>query len=164
MEIFKLDISDIRHQKDAQKSLDYEVQLGEVNVIGQDIDLGAVNIKGDALNIGEGILLKITAEGQMVLNCSRCLDKFKHPLKIRLEEFYSFGKTEAEHFVEGDSIDISSLVLETLALNLDIKFLCDKDCAGLCPRCGENLNKGPCECKDEPIDMRLRKLQEWKKQ
>jgi len=164
MEVFKLDIRDIGHQKDAQKSIDYQVQLGKVNLRGQEIELGTVKIRGEAVNIGEGIFLRITAEGQMVLTCSRCLDKFKHPLKMSLEEFYSFGKTEAERLVEGDDIDISGLVCETLALNLDIKTLCNKDCAGLCLRCGENLNKGPCECKEEPIDIRWHKLQEWKKQ
>ncbi|MEA4815138.1 MAG: DUF177 domain-containing protein [Oscillospiraceae bacterium] len=28
-------------------------------------------------------------------------------------------------------------------------MLCSPDCKGLCPRCGANLNLGPCGCKKE---------------
>ena len=29
------------------------------------------------------------------------------------------------------------------------KTLCSEDCKGLCPRCGADLNLGPCSCKKE---------------
>ena len=32
--------------------------------------------------------------------------------------------------------------------------LCSEDCKGLCPRCGADLNLGPCSCKKE-TDPRL---------
>ena len=37
---------------------------------------------------------------------------------------------------------------------MDTKTLCSEDCKGLCPRCGANLNDGPCGCKRE-VDPRL---------
>ena len=27
------------------------------------------------------------------------------------------------------------------------KVLCSKDCKGICPKCGTNLNKEKCKCK-----------------
>ena len=33
---------------------------------------------------------------------------------------------------------------------METKFLCSEDCKGLCPRCGKNLNLGPCGCRKEP--------------
>ena len=43
---------------------------------------------------------------------------------------------------------------------MDSKLLCSEDCQGLCPRCGADLNEGPCQCKPE-IDPRLAVLQQF---
>ena len=40
-----------------------------------------------------------------------------------------------------------------------MRLLCSLDCNGLCPRCGSNLNDGPCDCEPE-IDPRLEKLKD----
>ena len=40
-----------------------------------------------------------------------------------------------------------------LAAQTDL-LLCRDDCAGLCPRCGADLNAGPCACRTaaaEPV-------------
>ncbi len=37
-----------------------------------------------------------------------------------------------------------------------------KDCAGLCPTCGKNLNEGKCRCPKNKIDPRWSKLAELK--
>ena len=51
-------------------------------------------------------------------------------------------------------------VLETsFILNTDSLFLCRDDCKGLCPRCGADLNEGPCGCKPEK-DPRLAVLEQ----
>ncbi|MDY5613643.1 MAG: DUF177 domain-containing protein, partial [Dysosmobacter sp.] len=42
-------------------------------------------------------------------------------------------------------------------LEMDTKTLCSEDCKGLCPRCGADLNLGPCSCKKE-VDPRLAAL------
>ena len=43
-------------------------------------------------------------------------------------------------------IDLSTCVREELALAVPRYPLCRDDCAGLCPRCGADLNAGPCAC------------------
>ena len=45
--------------------------------------------------------------------------------------------------------DLDPLVREDILLSMPYKFLCVEDCKGLCPRCGKNLNEGPCSCKPE---------------
>ena len=49
------------------------------------------------------------------------------------------------------------LTLSSCYFALPSKFLCDDDCKGLCPKCGANLNEGPCECKKD-IDPRFEAL------
>jgi uncharacterized protein len=52
------------------------------------------------------------------------------------------------------AVDVADVVREEVALagqsNL---LLCREDCAGLCPRCGADLNAGPCACRApaEPV-------------
>jgi uncharacterized protein len=43
-------------------------------------------------------------------------------------------------------IDLVEFVREELALAVPSYPLCRPSCAGLCPRCGADLNTGPCQC------------------
>ena len=43
-------------------------------------------------------------------------------------------------------IDVRPAVREEVALAASTFPLCREDCAGLCPRCGTDLNTGPCGC------------------
>jgi uncharacterized protein len=43
-------------------------------------------------------------------------------------------------------IDLVEFVREELALAVPGYPLCRSNCAGLCPRCGADLNTGPCGC------------------
>ena len=45
------------------------------------------------------------------------------------------------------SVDVSDVVREELALAAQSGLLlCREDCAGLCPKCGADLNAGACGC------------------
>jgi uncharacterized protein len=45
------------------------------------------------------------------------------------------------------AVDVGAVVREELALAAQAHLLlCRDDCAGLCPRCGADLNAGPCAC------------------
>ncbi len=43
-------------------------------------------------------------------------------------------------------IDLRPVLREELVLAVPTYLLCRDDCAGLCPRCGTDLNQGPHEC------------------
>ena len=60
---------------------------------------------------------------------------------------------------DGDEIDLAPLVDEQTLLALPTRPLCSEDCRGLCPRCGANLNAGPCDCPAPAADGRLAVLQ-----
>lgn len=50
-----------------------------------------------------------------------------------------------------DKIDLSEDVKELTLLALPMKHLCDENCKGLCPKCGKDLNEGPCDCKVDEV-------------
>lgn len=43
-------------------------------------------------------------------------------------------------------VDVTPAVREELLLAVPRFALCREDCRGLCPRCGRDLNAGPCDC------------------
>ncbi len=47
---------------------------------------------------------------------------------------------------EATHIDLRPAVREELVLAVPQWVVCREDCRGLCPRCGKNLNAGPCGC------------------
>lgn len=47
---------------------------------------------------------------------------------------------------EATHIDLQPAVREELVLAVPQWLLCRDDCRGLCPRCGKDLNAGPCGC------------------
>ncbi|MFH1830183.1 MAG: DUF177 domain-containing protein [Pseudomonadota bacterium] len=100
--------------------------------------------------------------------CDRCLVQYEVcatiPFHTVLAPLYENkrqqeleGEAEAElikedlefGFYEGDRFDVSEVIREQIVLAEPMKHLCKEDCKGLCPRCGKNLNKGPCTCSEE---------------
>jgi uncharacterized protein len=61
---------------------------------------------------------------------------------------------------DGDAIDIDELVVEQLLLALPSRILCQEDCKGLCPVCGNNRNLKECSCESAEVDPRWGALKE----
>ena len=58
-----------------------------------------------------------------------------------MEEDEDFG------FYADNEIDLGSIIREQIILSQQMVNKCKDDCSGLCPKCGKNLNNGPCKCK-----------------
>ena len=97
--------------------------------------------------------------------CDRCTAAFDReinlPINVVLVTEMANEENEDEWVfpLEGDSADLDDIVRTVFVLNLDSKLLCKEDCAGLCHRCGKNLNEGPCNCQKE-LDPRFAALKQ----
>lgn len=116
-----------------------------------------------ATRTDQSILIEGHLESEIFIECVRCLDRFELPLQIRLEELYalspSSGTAEPMQVVAPDGvIDLTLPLREQILLTQPINPVCRADCNGLCDKCGENLNEGTCDCKDETIDPRMESL------
>ncbi|MFQ5878144.1 MAG: DUF177 domain-containing protein [Acidobacteriota bacterium] len=103
------------------------------------------------------------------LPCSRCLEPYRLPLRMRFELLYTTEPDRGERGemrvdaddvlltrYDGVRIDLRELLSEQVYLGLPLKPLCRPECQGLCPRCGANLNHGDCGCPEEKTgDPRL---------
>jgi uncharacterized protein len=95
--------------------------------------------------------------------CRRCLE----PADVVLDEPVRLLFTEDQGADDpgvviipphGAEIDLGDAVREELILAAPEFPLCREECRGLCPRCGTNLNQGPCDCRPE-TDLRWKALE-----
>ena len=97
--------------------------------------------------------------------CDRCASDFDRDVNIPLDVVLVTEMANEENEdewvfpLEGDSADLDDIVRTVFVLNLDSKLLCKEDCAGMCHRCGHNLNDGPCNCQKE-LDPRFAALKQ----
>jgi uncharacterized protein len=96
----------------------------------------------------QGFLLQGEFSAKTELECVRCLEPFSQLLKWTVTDLYAFDKrniTESGLLVPEDGqIDLEPLLREYALLEFPINPVHDPDCKGLCPVCGENLNKTDC--------------------
>jgi uncharacterized protein len=136
---------------------DYELSLSHIDVSGLNPITSPVRVKGSVKNKAGIVNLVASAEVIYEAPCDRCAENVKktfsfpveHTLVVSLE---NDGNTE---FLEVPNLrlNLDELVEEDVNLALPTKYLCNKNCKGLCPICGENLNTTECNCK-APVDPR----------
>lgn len=97
--------------------------------------------------------------------CDRCAKPFERDFAVSLEAVLVPAHASDDYEdpwtfeLDGDNADLDDILTTAVVLNMDSKLLCSEDCKGLCPRCGTDLNLGPCQCKPE-TDPRLAVLQQ----
>jgi uncharacterized protein len=161
----KIDILKLEHEP---LRFDEEL-LVEAERLGPDQVAGQVTVRlaGEVRPLEDvfSIAGSCTAEGPLL--CSRCLERVPwsvaedFSLEYRLPESAPLdaeaGLDEGDlnvSFLNGQELDLTELAAEQVLLAMPMRILCQPSCAGLCPRCGTNLNQvDDCGCKPE-VDPR----------
>lgn len=117
---------------------------------------------------GDRFRLVGRARTTMEVQCGRCLEPYRIPIDASFDLSYvpqtdNIGEGEREvrdddlstAYYRGEAIDLGELLREQFYLSLPMKPLCSDDCKGLCPQCGANWNREPCDCKPAWEDPRL---------
>ncbi len=120
-----------------------------------------ITISGEYWYDGQNFVVK----GHVLTNgdyaCSRCLQPTEYVNDVPFEETFGvveYGQNEDElDFVpfNGEEIDLTDLIRETLIINEPYQVLCQEDCKGLCVHCGTDLNISSCSCDSFVVDPRL---------
>lgn len=126
----------------------------EIMRLGDDITVHSFAGTARFSRTPQGLLLQGDFSAEADLECVRCLDPFKQSLKWTVTELYAFdprNMTESELLVPEDGqIDLTPIFREYALLEFPISPVCKPDCKGLCPVCGENLNRVDCGHHPEP--------------
>jgi uncharacterized protein len=153
----KININDIKENLGDFKEISLEKEVEDIDFQGREIkaDKPAV-IKLHIINTDDSFLITGTIDLKISVKCSRCLEKINLPLNVELEETISKDRVEVG---TETVIDIGEELSDNIMVAIPMKTVCDEDCAGLCPSCGQNLNEGDCDCFMHTVDPRLAKLE-----
>ncbi len=139
----------------------------EEPVKAMDIDLGHAYtahleptiLEASAAPITGGCRVSGSFPYSVSVPCSRCLSDVRLSGEARFSLHYypaSAAPKEEEAeipieetedlYVDQDNVTGEELVSQQIYLEIPEKVLCKEECRGICPKCGADLNKGPCGC------------------
>jgi len=107
---------------------------------------------------GERVVVRGTLSSTASVECVRCLKSFPMPVSTPIEVFAERAGTGSRReeqelerdrymaFHDGRHLDLGEEAHDALLLEVPMAPRCREDCRGLCPRCGADLNEGPCDC------------------
>ncbi|MGQ0639472.1 MAG: YceD family protein [Gemmatimonadaceae bacterium] len=125
----------------------------------------AVHVTGRLSTAGSGrFYFSGHMSGHVDAQCRRCLA----PTAVDVHEalhllFAEEGVPEADEPdvypipARANTLDLRLAIREQWVLAAPAFALCREDCKGLCPRCGADLNAGPCSC-EGAVDPRWNAL------
>jgi uncharacterized protein len=129
-----------------------------------------VTVNAEITEVEGNYLADIRSSGRGQFICDRCGEQFVSDISGRVKSLFTFDPEQVKGEEHGDChlipassqrLDITQDALDALFLGIPVKVLCNKDCRGLCGRCGANLNHEQCKCTDGSSDPRwdgLKKL------
>jgi uncharacterized protein len=162
---------------DEPLKLDETLPAGAIEYAPDIRQVGPLQLTGQAELIVEhrgprdfvdDIRLRAHYSGEFSQLCARCLEPVAQPLTGEFDLIFRPEGVDAdpgERAITEDETEIgyygeSGLLLEDavreqVLLTLPTRTLCQEDCKGLCPYCGNNRNLASCECTEKPVDPRM---------
>lgn len=166
----KVDLTDIK----ALENREVEKRV-PVDLVTFDSKLGKFPItkKEDvALHIrneeNKRLFVQGTTELTIEIPCDRCLEEVPTTFHIDINKEIPLEETpdvdeeklEAKDYMLGFHLDLDRIIYDEVLVNWPMKVLCKEDCAGICKKCGKNLNHGTCDCEKTEPDPRMAVIQD----
>lgn len=155
---------------------EYELDIPAPSRIG--VPLIAV-AEGDVIEVDarlesvtQGVLLSADIYAVAQGECTRCLDPLEVVIERKVQELYRYEPTNEkgrkkkreeddvdldvvdELQMDGDILNLELPIIDAIILSLPVNPLCDEECLGLCPDCGEKWESLPEDHAHEVIDAR----------
>lgn len=154
----RLNVKPILNSPGKRLDFQFTMELSDVELNGQHPVTEPVAVSGHVKNTAGLLELRFVAATTLEAQCDRCAKPIGMPKETAfcclLAEELENGENDEIVLLEDGEVDLGELARTAFILDMDAKFLCSEDCLGLCPRCGADLNLGPCACGKEP-DPRL---------
>jgi uncharacterized protein len=107
-------------------------------------------------SVVEGVLATGQVRSTATGVCVRCLEQVELELEVPFQELFAYADRAAHHHevatedddddeytLDGDLMDLESLVRDAVVTALPFQPVCRPDCPGLCPHCGARLADDP---------------------
>ena len=146
----------MREPGGSRRSHQVDEELGPL----PDTDVTHVRGTVNLLRTDKSIWVSALLDSDTECVCSRCLDSYRQQIRMEIEEEYfpSPGgegwdqSVTPEHpgecfFIDsGNTLDLTEAVRQYATISVPMKPVCREDCAGICAKCGVNLNHVTCSC------------------
>ena len=153
-----LNVKPILHNPGKRLDFQFELDLSDMEFSGRYPISRPVAVSGEVRNTAGILELTLNARSTLDAVCDRCGKAFVQEKDVlfacMLAEELQNEENDEIVLLEDGMVDVGDLARTAFILDMDTKTLCSEDCKGLCPRCGADLNLGPCSCKKE-TDPRL---------
>ena len=142
--------------------VDVQVDLG-FHRLSDDLCVEAIKGALNLLRISEGIMVRGVLTVDLDLECTRCLKPVTQTFDVKLDECFRLeqdmhGDEGISAIDEDNHVDLVPIVRELVIVSTPMQVLCERECLGLCPNCGKDLNTGGCDCQLDEVDPRLAAL------
>jgi uncharacterized protein len=149
------------------RRLGLEVGVDDFDFGGQRYTVpgGSVDATLDVSHTTTGYSLRLRFDTALEGPCMRCLEQGGRDVDVDAREIDQPGGGEEleSPYLEDEQLDLRAWARDALALALPAQIVCSEDCLGLCPVCGENLNRaGPEHTHEREPDPRWAALRELK--
>jgi len=167
--MMKVSVAQLQENIGSAEAFVFETSADEIDVVHEHYSLaGSIRVEGTCVNTGIFYRVEGVVHCQKAFQCDRCLEDFVQEQKHAFAEKYQKqAEDEADpeedrdvNYFDGDVIDITDLIRDTILLAQPLNNICSPACRGLCMVCGANLNKSECGCDREVVDPRLAVLQQ----
>ena len=154
----RFDVKPILRDPSKRLPFQFQLDLSDMEFGGQYPVSRPVMVEGEIYSAADVVHLDLTAQTTLDAVCDRCGKAFslekEIPYSCVLVEELQSDDSDDMVLLENGEVDVGDLARTAFILGMDTKILCSEDCMGLCPRCGADLNLGPCACGRE-VDPRL---------
>jgi len=129
-----------------QGTRDVSLRLGDSTVTGP------MAMKGTVRGTVDGVQATFTSTAVARMKCVRCLIEWDEELIARGSQHFTKIPDEDGYALAEGEVDVGGPGMDELALSLPIAPVHDKNCMGLCPICGTDLNSQPCDGHEDGSD------------
>jgi uncharacterized protein len=157
--------------KEYQLDIDAPFRVGVPLIAVPEGDLIELDVRCESVT--EGILVTADIYAVAIGECIRCLDPVEQVVDRKIQELYRYEPTDDRGkksrkkdeeiddldedevlYVEGEQVNLEVPVLDAIILSLPVNPLCDEECLGLCPDCGEKWESLPEDHSHGVVDPR----------
>ncbi len=151
-----INLSDLK-EIGSRKQVSLELEFHNLEFVNREIEIkDPIKLELEVFNTRDSFVVEGKLKANLILSCSRCLQKYSSPVELDISEDVLKSKMEDE-----EELYLDEIIVDNIILSLPMKPLCSDDCKGICPECGQDLNEGECDCEVEALDPRLAKLKDF---
>jgi len=122
--------------------IDQSIPKEGIGLSSEEADIRSLlNVKARLEKVNNFIIANTRIKAQFGYMCARCLEELSSTQELSYKFDFEIDPTS-------EYIDLGEEIRQEIILANPSKVLCSKDCKGICPKCGVNLNIEKCKCKE----------------